>query len=1336
MTHKIVPGRREDTRTITYALEDGVQLLPGVTLPDPVVQTVMYDVNLDAATGEATFVSSTGMFDAVQSPVLPGYATGQEWVAGQQKTDLTDVEDVVVYYHYTNANVSNVALTIPSNLGDQTTTVSGRLGSTVTANVPVIAGYTPDKTTVQATINVDGTATTDEKVVYTANDVTADVTIPSNLGDKVVPNVTGKVGDTVAVPVPTVTGYTADKTTVAATVNAAGTITTDDTVTYTANDVTADVTIPSNLGDKVVSNVTGKVGDTVVVSVPTVAGYTADKTTVAATVNAAGTITTDDTVTYTANDVTADVTIPSNLGDQTVKAVTGKVDDQLTVAVPAIKGYTTDKTVVSATVNADGTITTADTVTYTANQTIEITVYFKDQATGAILNQFVLSGPMGSELINSDLPAVMRAAITLTQNGFTMIDNGTNLPAEFPTANQTYTAYFNDNRASSTVTMNYVDKATGKVINSLTFTGKVGDDFLQTNRDAINDAAQALTDAGYTLVNDEGVVPVTFTEADQTGTLYFNDDRITTTITINYVDNATGKVINSLTFTGKNGDDFLQSQRDEINAAAKTLTDGGFDLVMDKGDVPTGFGETDKTGTLYFNDNRDSSTVTMNYVDKATGKVLNSLTFTGKVGDDFLQTNRDDINDAANALISSGFAVVSGEGFVPVVFTEANQTGTLYFNDNRASSKVIVNYIDHDTGKIIKSLTYDGKVGDDFLQSHRDDLQAASADMETAGYTLMTPSAENPDVGWVPVVFKAESQTGYFYYTANSVTADVTIPSNLGNKVVPNVTGKVNQTVTVNVPTVEGYTPDKNTVQATVNADGTITTTEHVTYTPNEITADVTILSNLGDKVVNNVTGKVGDTVTVNVPAVEGYTPDKNTVQATVNANGTITTTEKVNYTPNEITADVTIPSNLGNKVVSNVTGKVGDTVTVKVPVVEGYTPDKTTVQAIVNANGTITTTEHVNYTPNEVTADVTIPSNLGDKVVHNVTGKVGDTVTVNVPTVEGYTADKNTVQATVNANGTITTTEKVNYTPNEITADVTIPSNLGDKVVSNVTGKVGDTVTVNVPTVEGYTADKNTVQATVNANGTITTNEKVNYTPNEVTADVTIPSNLGDKVVPSVTGKVGDTVTVKVPTIEGYTADKSTVQATVNANGTITTTEKVNYTPNEITADVTIPSNLGNKVVPNVTGKVGDTVTVNVPTVEGYTADKSTVQATVNADGTITTTETVTYQKNATAEPTVPTTKDDANKPGNGGTTTPTTSATADVATPTATTQPVIAAKQVKTTITPTVAAKTPATTLPQTGDQVEGDLTIAGLTILGSIGLLGATQLRKRKNGDSHEI
>ncbi|WP_061777154.1 leucine-rich repeat domain-containing protein [Levilactobacillus senmaizukei] len=76
------------------------------------------------------------------------------------------------------------------------------------------------------------------------------------------------------------------------------------------------------------------------------------------------------------------------------------------------------------------------------------------------------------------------------------------------------------------------------------------------------------------------------------------------------------------------------------------------------------------------------------------------------------------------------------------------------------------------------------------------------------------------------------------------------------------------------------------------------------------------------------------------------------------------------------------------------------------------------------------------------VVADVAIPSNLVDEgmsdylaifgadKVGNMKGLVGDTILVDVPNVPGWVADKATIQATVNADGTITAIEAVIYSP------------------------------------------------------------------------------------------------------------------------------------------------------------------------------------------------------------------------------------------------------------------------------------------------------------------
>jgi len=67
----------------------------------------------------------------------------------------------------------------------------------------------------------------------------------------------------------------------------------------------------------------------------------------------------------------------------------------------------------------------------------------------------------------------------------------------------------------------------------------------------------------------------------------------------------------------------------------------------------------------------------------------------------------------------------------------------------------------------------------------------------------------------------------------------------------------------------------------------------------------------------------------------------------------------------------------------------------------------------------------------------------------------------------------------------------------------------------------------------------------------------------NPISYDVTILSNLNSEQVPkvSVSGKkLGEKFEINVPAISGYKSDKAKVLAQVNADGTITTAEKVNY--------------------------------------------------------------------------------------------------------------------------------------------------------------------------------
>ncbi|WP_334329799.1 BspA family leucine-rich repeat surface protein [Companilactobacillus sp. HBUAS59699] len=103
--------------------------------------------------------------------------------------------------------------------------------------------------------------------------------------------------------------------------------------------------------------------------------------------------------------------------------------------------------------------------------------------------------------------------------------------------------------------------------------------------------------------------------------------------------------------------------------------------------------------------------------------------------------------------------------------------------------------------------------------------------------------------------------------------------------------------------------------------------------------------------------------------------------------------------------------------------------------------------------------------------------------------------------------ADSDVVGTSDTVASSSTTTNDPNVVQDQdqsVTANVTIQSNLGAITVNDVTGNEGQTVPVTVPVKTEYKADKSMVIANVNNDGTITTDETVDYTAIETNDDQT----------------------------------------------------------------------------------------------------------------------------------------------------------------------------------------------------------------------------------------
>jgi len=199
----------------------------------------------------------------------------------------------------------------------------------------------------------------------------------------------------------------------------------------------------------------------------------------------------------------------------------------------------------------------------------------------------------------------------------------------------------------------------------------------------------------------------------------------------------------------------------------------------------------------------------------------------------------------------------------------------------------------------------------------------------------------------------------------------------------------------------------------------------------------------------------------------------------------------------------------------------------------------------------------------------------------------------------------------------------------------------------------VGVTFEVPVEQVPGYTAEPNVLVLKTGGSAFVmvspTASEYVYYTrPSYYEGDgkVTIPSNIRDlnstisnpivQVENPTQYQVGDTFTVPVPEIPGYTADKTTVTVKVTSKNFMTVVDGVeggadfvNYTesiPEEIAylgdGTVKISSNLDQEIIANYpdyqTLKVGDIIEITVPDQSGYNKDKTTVKAIVKDANTI----------------------------------------------------------------------------------------------------------------------
>ncbi|WP_257607652.1 MucBP domain-containing protein, partial [Weissella sagaensis] len=502
------------------------------------------------------------------------------------------------------------------------------------------------------------------------------------------------------------------------------------------------------------------------------------------------------------------------------------------------------------------------------------------------------------------------------------------------------------------------------------------------------------------------------------------------------------------------------------------------------------------------------------------------------------------------------------------VITPTNRGENTNIHYVRDTGKVIVHYVDKAGNSIDNSVIIEGNTGDDYQSESK----------VINGYVL-DAVPENA----VGSISNDETNVTYVYEPVGALVPSSTDPNfpNIDNIVYPNDPSDPTKVGSVTVPEVPGYTAfDSNGNEL---APGTVITPTNasvntpIIYQRDTGTMTVHYVDENGNELADSdmTTGGTGDTYTSDAKVINGY------VLKTVPANNT-----------GEYEA--------GNIDVNYVYEPVG--------------------QVIVSSTD----------------ADFPNPGNITYENDPNDPSKV---LSITVPEVPGYIAiDHN---GNVVLSGTVIAIDNPGEdTPlTYVKADGTIVTHYvdenGNEIANSTTtnGVLGDNYTTTAPVINGYVL----VETPANSTGTVTTGQTdVTYTYAPVGALVATSDDPNFPAQTPITYPNDDTDPAKVGTvtvaeIPGYTAIDS--EGNVVAPGTVITPADptkdttINYVPVAVTGQVVthyVDAD-GNELAPSttITGNQGDNYTTTAPVINGYVL----VETPANSTGTVTTGQTdVTY--------------------------------------------------------------------------------------------------------------
>ncbi len=1148
------------------------------------------------------------------------------------------------------------------------TTTSGTTTPVTSPTTSTPATTTPSSTT------TDTTTKTTTSFVFT---IPANITLPASESTVTIPS--SDIGSTISIPVPTVSGYTANKTTISAQVTSTG-VTSTDTVTYTGNSVpqwTVSALLPDGKTSTTVTGTTNssgqplKIGDTFSIS-PTVTGYTVIPGTGVVTADNSGnpvyTVqsqpiyvpdkSSTSTITFTApNGATSSVSVPStNLGNTTV-------------SVPNIPGYVIDPTsptILPVTYGTDGQVSANTSLVKYDPITIAASTATLTGPTGSTLTINIPAGTYGTTTNVATVPTVAGYTSSVSSLPVTYNSNGT---ASVDTSKIEYSPIAPAEIAASTIN---IKGPNGENIPISIPAGTVG---LTTN------VADIPTVAGYT--SSVSSLPVTYnsdgTASIDTSKIQYTPTSIgasTTTIkapngstvTINIPAGSFGTTTNtalvpvvpgytssvsSLPVTyyddGTSSVDTSKVQFTPIQISASTTTVKDPAGNLQTINLPAGsFGTTTNTAVVPVVPGYTSnvSTLPVTYNPDGTASVDTSKIQYSPIQIPASSTTVKDYNgnNVTITIPAGSFGTTTNVATIPTIPGYTSSVANLPVTYTAAgNSSIDTSKVQYTPIQISASTT---TIKDYNGNNVTIDIPAGNFGTTTNVALIPVIPGYTSNVASVPVSYSADGtssvDTSSVSYTPIHIPASTTTVKDYnGNNVTVNIpAGNFGTTTNVAlIPSIPGYTANVFSLPVTYNSDGTSSIdTSKVQYTPITIPAtSETIIAPDGSTVTINIpAGSYGTTTNVAlVPSIPGYSASVSSLPVTYSSNSTSSVnTSIVKYIPIHISASTTTVKDFnGNNVTIDIpAGDFGTTTnTALIPAIPGYTSNVASIPVTYTTAGTSTVDiSNVKYSPISIPASTTTIKDFnGNNVTVDIpAGSYGETSNVaEIPQIPGYTSNISQLPVTYTTDGkAIVNTSKVAYNPIHSDAsyvNFVSPDKKQQQSVQVPAVNYGDVQSITVPEFTGYTTPTKTLPVQYDTNGkAFVDTSKVTYTPVHTDAGSIVfvsPDSEQSNIsvdIPAI--DYGESQTINVPTFEGYTPNEKTLPIQFDKNGkAFIDNSSVKYTGNPVAAGTAeIDTSIGKITVSVPAGNVGDTVTVNIPSVDGFTNNVNSITGKINSQG------------------------------------------------------------------------------------------------------------------------